>query len=210
MPTQPPRWASPIEKSRLLVVEGPDDSVFLSALLRHLGIEGEFDIRSLEGVSNFNGILRTLPGVSGFAQVESLGVIRDADRALRSAFQSVCSALRNARLSVPKQPLTVVGEKPRVSVFVWPDCQRAGTLETLCLMAVHDDPAMGCVKQYFECLAEQPEIKTAPKTPHKAHLHTFLASREKPGLRLGEAAEKGYWPWDHAVFEPIKQFLLAM
>ncbi len=208
MPSQPPRWASPIEKSRLLVVEGPDDRVFLSALLRHLGKENDFDIRSLEGVSNFNDMLRTFPGVSGFAQVETLGVIRDADQNVRSAFQSVCSALGNARLSVPKQPLTMVGEKPRVSVFIWPDCESAGTLETLCLTAVHDDPAMGCVEQYFECLTQH--LETMPKTPHKAHLHTFLASREKPGLRLGEAAEKGYWPWDQAVFEPIKRFLLAM
>jgi hypothetical protein len=208
MPVQPPRWASPIEKPRLLVVEGQDEYRLVGALLKYLGREGDFDIRSSEGVGNLNNVIYTLPGVSGFAQVESLGVIRDADQNARSAFQSVCSALRNARLSVPEQPLSIVGEKPRVSVFIWPDCQSAGTLETLCLAAVHDDPAMECVEQYFECLARQ--LETMPKTPHKAHLHTFLASREKPGLRLGEAAEKGYWPWDHAVFESIKQFLLAM
>ena len=205
MPAQPPR---PIEKSRLLVVEGPDDSRFLSALLRHLGREGEFDIRSLEGVSNFSQMMQTFPGISGFAQVESLGVIRDADQNAQSAFQSVCSALGNAHLSVPERPLSIAGEKPRVSVFIWPDCQSVGTLETLCLLSVRDDPAMDCVEQYFECLTHQ--LETIPKTLHKAHLHTFLASREKPGLRLGEAAEKGYWPWDHAVFEPIKRFLLAM
>ena len=165
MPAQPPRWASPIEKPRLLAVEGRQDNRFLSALLQYLGIEANFDIRSLEGVSNFNNIIRTFPSVSGFAQVESLGVIRDADQNAQSAFQSVCSALRNAQLSVPEQPLSIVGEKPRVSVFIWPDCQSTGTLETLCLSSVHDDPAMDCVEQYFECLTRR--LETIPKTLHK-------------------------------------------
>jgi hypothetical protein len=38
---------------------------------------------------------------------------------------------------------------------------------------------------------------------------TALASRPRPGLRLGEAAEASIWPWDHPAFEPLKAFLNA-
>jgi hypothetical protein len=203
-----PKWARPIEKSKLLVVEGPDDQYFLSALLQHLGIETDFDIRYLEGTDNFNRILRAFPGVTGFGEVASLALVRDADQDAQSAFQSICSALENARLSVPKRPFVSVGEKPEISVFIWPDCKSSGTLETLCLSSASDDPAIICIEQYFECLARQ--MATLPKPIHKAHLHTFLASREKPGLRLGEAANAGYWPWEHPVFDPIIQFLRAL
>jgi len=189
-------------------VEGPDDSRFLAALLRHKQIEAEFEIRDVEGVNNFNGLLRTLPAVTGFVNVVALGIVRDADQSMQSAFQSACSALKNANLSIPKYPLTIAGKLPRVSVFIWPDCKNTGTLETLCLEAVRDDPAMPCVAQYFECLDSQKVMQ--PKAIQKAYLHTFLASREKPGLRIGEAAENGYWDWNHPAFDPIKQFLCAL
>jgi hypothetical protein len=201
---EPAKWANPITKPKLLVVEGSDDSHFLAALLRHARIEADFEIRDLEGVNNFNRILRALPAVTGFANVVSLGIVRDADQSMQSAFQSVCSALKNANLSVPKHPLSIVGGHPEVSVFIWPDCKSNGTLETLCLDSVDDDPAMPCVAQYLECLDSQKV--TRPTAIDKARVHAFLASRKRPGLRIGEAA----WPWVHPVFDPIKQFLRAL
>lgn len=38
-------------------------------------------------------------------------------------------------------------------------------------------------------------------------LHAFLASRYKPDLRLGTAAQAGYWPLDDQAFEPLCDFL---
>lgn len=212
MPSSP-KPPEPISKSKLLVVEGQDDRRFLRSLLRYLNLDSDFDVQELVGIGNLGERLSDLPGISGFAQVQSLGVIRDADRNATSAFASLCSGLQNAQLSVPAQPLTVTGTNPQVAVFLWPDCQQPGTLETLCLSSVEKDPAMPCVRQYFECLKDQ--MPALSKTIEKAELHTFLlhtflASREKPGLRLGEAAEKGYWPWDHPVFEPVKDFLRAL
>jgi hypothetical protein len=203
-----PKQPEPISRPKLLVVEGQDDRRFLQALLRYLTLESDFDVQELEGVGNLGERLSALHGISGFAQVQSLGVIRDADRDAQSAFQSLCSGLRNARLSVPAQPLSVTGASPQVAVFIWPDCQNPGTLETLCLSSVNSNPAMVCVEQYFECLSQKMDV--LPRPADKARLHTFLASREKPGLRIGEAAERGYWDWDHPAYDPIKQFLRAL
>ncbi len=79
-------------------------------------------------------------------------------------------------------------------------------LEDLCLKAVENDAAMSCVDEYFRCLEDQ-NITLKEVAIPKARLHTFLASREKPGLRLGEAAEKNDIPLDSPVFEPVVNFL---
>lgn len=46
-----------------------------------------------------------------------------------------------------------------------------------------------------------------PQAPSVAQAHTFLASRYKPKLDLGIAAQEGYWSLDHKAFDPVKQFL---
>jgi hypothetical protein len=49
-----------------------------------------------------------------------------------------------------------------------------------------------------------------PDAPSVAKVHAFLASRYKPDLDLGIAAQAGYWQLDHAAFAQIKQFLSAL
>jgi len=61
------------------------------------------------------------------------------------------------------------------------------------------------VEQYFECL--QQEELPLPDNMSKAKVQVFLASRRKAGLRLGEAAQAGYWPWDAKAFEHVRDFL---
>ena len=100
------------------------------------------------------------------------------------------------------------GDAPEVTVMIMPGQGRRGALEDLCLEAVVDDPAMTCVDQFFECL--QSESISHPKNTPKAKVQTFLASRPHERLRLGEAAEKGYWPWDSEAFEEVKVFLAQM
>ena len=89
-----------------------------------------------------------------------------------------------------------------------PDCANPGMLETLCLEAVGDDPAVPCVQQYLACL-EQRGLDP-PGNLHKARLHAFLASRPRPQLLLGQAAHAGYWPWSSPAFDLVKEFLRAL
>ncbi len=44
----------------------------------------------------------------------------------------------------------------------------------------------------------------------EAKVHAFLSSRIESDLRLGEAALASYWPFDNAVFDPLKDFLLSL
>jgi hypothetical protein len=81
-------------------------------------------------------------------------------------------------------------------------------LETLCLQSVTDDPAVQCVDDFFRCL-EREGLKS-PTNLAKARAHVFLASRPRPDLLVGQAAHAGYWRWDHAVFDQLKEFLRSL
>jgi hypothetical protein len=134
--------------------------------------------------------------------------VRDAETNASSAFQSVCQALRKAGLNAPAKPLAVAEGRPKVSVFILPDCHGSGELESLCLEAVRSDTAMPCVDEYFQCLNKRGV--PVPENLPKARLHTFLASRRKPDLLVGEAAHAGYFPWDSPAFDRLKEFLRAL
>lgn len=200
----PPR---PIELAHrtLLVVEGMDDARFLEALLESLGLR-DCHLAIYEGKDSLAAFLAALKTLPRFAPiVERIGVVRDADDDPEGAFQSACKALEMNGFKVPAAPGSLTDQKPRVSIFLFPDCQRAGVLETLCLDSLANDPAIKCVQAYIECLISKG--LPPPKSLDKAKLQAFLGS--KPALKrlLGEAADAGYFPWDHAVFDPLKNFL---
>ena len=143
-----------------------------------------------------------------YQTLETIGVTRDADASSSRAFQSVCGLLESVDLDVPVAPMVQTEGKPHVAIYVLPDCRSRGTLETLCLSAVACEPAMRCVKQFVQCLEETAGMPDC--ISDKARAHAFLASRTRPDLRVGEAAEAGYWQLDSPVYDPLKSFLLAL
>ena len=188
-------------------MEGQDDRRFFEALLKHYGIP-DFQVLQIAGASNLSRRLDALRSAEEFGTVTALGVVRDANGNRDGAFQSVHDALRAAGFPVPSKPLVLADGQPRVSVMIMPpDEVKAGRmLEDLCLAAVADDPAIQCVDEYFKCLDQQGISQNEIVIP-KARLHAFLASRERPGLRLGEAADKNEIPLKSPVFKPVTDFL---
>ncbi|MBU0700240.1 hypothetical protein KKE26_02930 [bacterium] len=204
-----------IEKEKLLIVEGEEDKRFFLKLLSCLPIEN-IQILPIGGKTKIHKNLPELVKQLNFSDVLSLGIIRDADNDPSAAFASVCKALENSNLPVPKAPLIIAGDDLRVSVMILPGGNRPGALEDLCLESIKDDVAMPCVEGYSKCLAEKgirlPTVEPSSTNVaiSKAKVHAFLASRQDPEKRLGEAAEAGYWDLESPVFETVKQFLQAL
>ena len=197
-------------ESKLLLVEGRDEENFFEAFLRHLGISG-IQVLSYRGKNNLGNRLEVYVDVPSFAQIQSIGIVRDADGSAHSALQSVQSSLRSVGLPAPQNFLEPAGDlpdSPRVAVFIMPDNASPGALENLCLTALADDPAMGCVEDFMRCV--QAAVKSPPPNPAKARMHAFLASRADPELRLGEAGQRRYLPWDNPAFGDLAQFLKAI
>lgn len=195
-----------IEERHLLIVEGIDDALFFEAFVRHMNLSA-LEIWPIGGKANLKRNLGVLRKLSGFAGVISLGIVRDADDNPSGAFESVCQALRESELPVPQSPGLRSAEIPVTRVMILPDSQSPGNLESLCLRAIADDPALICVDGYFECLCD---LGILSREKDKARAHAYLASRERPDRRLGESALANYWPLDHLAFDDLKQFLLSV
>ncbi len=195
--------ARPIQKSKLLLVEGSDDKRFFAALLASLSLN-DIQVEDYGGKDRLRSELRSIRNTSGFAEVASLGVTRDADTAVNSAFQAVQDALRDAGLDAPSTPLAPTSGNPKITVWLPPGASRTGEIEDLCLDSVAGDPALACVDNYMNCLTKN--LKDFTSTA-KAKLYAFMSSQPNPRLRLGEAAEKGLWPFSHAAFDEAKRFL---
>jgi hypothetical protein len=193
-----------ITRPRLLVVEGTEERLFFEALIRHMGLP-DIQVLPIGGKTNLRRNLKALVLSPGFADVVSLGVVRDADEDPAAAFQSIRDALEAVSLPVPTTPLSPTGENPRVTIMILPAENKPGALEDLCLRSVAGDPAAACVENYFQCLQKQG--LRAPQNLSKAWVQAFLASRQEAGKRLGEAAQAGYWPWSDNAFADVRNFL---
>jgi hypothetical protein len=199
---------APLREAKQLVVEGKTAEIFFTALLAHLGLFNiqVHDFGPIQDLRRFLKALRRKPHF--MSMVDSLGIARDAETDAGNAFRSVCDALQATRLLVPPQPGLVVPGRPAVGVFLFPDCTKSGMLEDLCWDAVSGDPAFPCVDEFFTCLQRQGVA--APGNLAKARIQAFLASRQKSGLLLGQAAHARYFPWDSPAFLPLIQFLQAL
>jgi hypothetical protein len=198
----------PLTAARQLLVEGADALRFFQALSATLALSS-LQIHNFGGNSELPGFLKGLVRISGFAdKVESLAIIRDAEADPQAAFQSVCAALRKAGLTAPGKNADFSTGRPHVGVFILPDSSSAGMLESICLRAVATDPAFACIEPYFACLDRAGVPR--PANMEKARLQAFLASRPRPGLRIGEAAAAGIWPWHTAAFDALRHFLSTL
>lgn len=198
-----------ITHAKQLLVEGRDEEVFFGALLAEIGLDAVIQVQGFGGVNELPGFLKQFVVAPNFIQmVDAVAIMRDAETNARRAFQSVCGALGKAQLTVPSVAGAFEGTRPKVAVMILPDASTGGMLETVCLRAVENDPAMPCVREYLACVAKSGS--PPPGNTEKARLHAFLASRPKPDLLVGQAARAGYFPWESPAFDKMKRLLKAM
>ena len=197
----------PTTPSVQLLVEGNDQRNFFEALVKHLNLLG-VQTRNFGGVDQLRGYLAGLVNMAHFSTVRQLGIVRDAETSAASAFQSVQSALRNARLPVPDRPAKVALGKPNVSVLVLPDGADSGMLETLLCKTFADTPVDRCIDKLFACV--RPLLPSELKRPEKARCHAWLATKSDPHLSVGFAAKRGYWDLDHSALAGVRAFLEAL
>jgi hypothetical protein len=203
----PPAGPRPVEKAKLLVVEGQDERRLLAVVLKRLGRD-DVQIIPCQGKDHMPSVLENLRIRAGFSMVHSVGVIRDAETSARSAFQSVRDAILRGGLQPAPAPGAFSPGPPRIGILIVPPGKERGMLEDLCLESISGDPALPCVDEFFRCLAAR--AGRIPRSDPRSRVHAWLASQEDPCARLGEAAEKGCWPLDGPAFGPMHEFLKAL
>ena len=193
----------------LLLVEGSTLKVFFEAWLPRLG-KTAVQVINFGGISELNGTLQRVADPVFLAQGCSLAVIRDAEQNAAAAFQSVCHGLQRCGLTVPGAPAEWTPSKPAVGVFILPDNQSTGMIESLCLSSlVHSEAgraSLTCTDAFLQCLGAAG--KTA-SNPIKARLHATLAGWGHNDPRVGASARAGAFDWNAPAFAPLAAFLSA-
>ena len=196
-----------IEQPKNVFVEGNDEVFLIQALLDHTSIS-DIQIQNMERIGNLRRFLRIFRTRPGFDSVRSLAVVADADLDRSSRERRIQGALRDAGFPAPTGPLAMASDAQlSVAYLVVPHGSQGTMIEDVCLESVSADPAMECVDRYFDCVSQAGVPGPRPHWSSKARAHAFLASRERPDLRLGEAAQSGVWNFESDAFSPLKNLL---
>lgn len=205
IPPRPPKPSpTPIRRSKLLLVEGSTPLNFFEALLQHLGISDEIEISDFRGVTDLKSAVAAHADSSEFKSlVKSVAVVRDAEDDRDAAYDSVRHALDSAGLSAANPDV-------RTSIYILPDDQNAGMIETLCVDAIRADPVFSCIEEFFDCAEQQGAILPEGIQRAKNLAQAYLSTRKETQMFPGIAAYRGYWPWDNEAFVELKQFLQSL
>ena len=198
-----------LKSDRVLLVEGTDEFNLIGTMLHSWKI-GHVQVIEVGGKDKTKTNLEIVLSDARAMGIElsGIGVLRDADAYPTRALQSVADALSSLDLPIPASHGTFVRGTPSVGVFILPDGTTPGAVEHLCWKAVKETPAGRCSNIYLECLEESGAL--ASKNVAKTLVHAYLAAQDDPSARVGEGALKGYWPFDHPVFDPLKEFVLRL
>ena len=209
MTAAPDRGPVRIESERLLLVEGPDDRHLLEALIHRRFGDAHPDVQVVVagGASAFRariGAIRIAARRDGM-NPRAIGIVRDADRNAAGAWRSVRDAVASSGLEPPERHAVFSETSPSIGIFIVPDGESNGALETLCRRSVAGEPAANCVERYLICLDEHDAMSS--RNRDKSFAHAYIASRRNPVARVGEAARQSVWNFDHQAFAALDSFL---
>lgn len=193
-----------------LLVEGKDPKNFFEAMLRDMGVASDIEVRDFGGKDELSGYLRLFVRIQEFPTVKRVGIIRDAENNAVGAFDSVCGSLRASGLPVPSKCEEFTSSNPSVGVAILPGDNQSGMLETLLCRKFADSPEDSCISEFFECVKGSTGQEIVRRD--KARTQVFLATKPRPFLSVGVAAQRKYryWDFDHSGFDRIRGFLAEL
>lgn len=194
-----------INKENILVVEGIDDIGFFRSFLGSIGIT---DVQIIEtgSDSSFKSIIMLISKSSNLHIVRKLGFIRDADTNPYDSYRSIYFALQRNGLPFPINPQEFnITTTPSVGIFIMPDHDSNGELEDILLRSIEGEPIENCINNYFYCI--DPDVTFCSKAKVLAYLASFGKRKRDYVYNIATAARKGYWDFDHAVFNEVRTFL---
>jgi len=206
-----------IEKEKIILVEGKDEQRFFISACEQYKLN-EIQVIDFGGIKELNEALKIIINNPKYHQLKTMIIARDAETDANSAIRSIQSSLKNHNLPVPSSPFLYVKESSlRIAYVIFPgvkgtqseqDNYVPGTLEDLCISLLNNTELMNCVENYLNCAGR---VSGTIRHPHKAKLYAYLAGLDGfAGLKLGEAADKGAWNWNHPALEPFRNILSNM
>lgn len=175
----------------ILLVEGEDDEHVVEHLYREVhDSEPLFEIRNKQG---YPKLLKGLPVDLKENGLRALGVVADANDDPARRWREIVDAAAEEGVRLPGAPDpsgTVVGDRPRVGVWLMPDNRSSGELEDFARRLIPEsDLVLPLAEQYIAAIPEA-DRKFRRRKTSKANLYAWLASRKHP-QRIGAAIGVG-------------------
>ncbi len=197
-------------ETSLLLVEGQDDACVLCELFERHGIPETFQVEERGGLDK---LLQGLPVELKRSNLARLGIVVDANADLEARWARLSAILQQGGgVQVPGHPdsrgTIVQVERPErmlpVGVWLMPDNSAPGMLEHFVSLLIPQDDRLWPRAQ--QSVDQIPEAERLFRTQHsiKAHVRTWLAWQEEPGIPMGTAIKAGWLQADSA---QVRRFL---
>jgi hypothetical protein len=203
-----------IERPRLILCEGKDAVYYLIELLK-IFIEQDsrfedYQALDFEGNSDLRPYLGTLRAMEGYERVQSIVVVRDAEKNAESAVQSIVGAFRAYGFGCPSTPCVMSNAgTPRTGFVLFPSCcdeLENGTLEDLCLRTLSKEDSNDILSRVDTLVGD-----LHFRSPHKNRLHTYFSlTDDYVSCKIGEAAKARAFNFNSPEIESLRRFLSQM
>lgn len=194
----------PPEKTKILLVEGPIDRLSIVYLMEHNGVEWpkENPPVHITVCGGYKEIIKpkTISTILKRSNLETFGILIDADQDFESRWQSIQSACLPKVTDLPKfaepegliHAYSVTPERQvPFGIWVMPDNQRPGMLETWLKELIEDgDPLWEYAQEATQIARTQKQATFIEEHLEKAQICTWLAWQKPPGLHLHLAVKK--------------------
>jgi len=205
-------------KPKQLLVEGKNDQHVIWALCKQYHLPEVFSVESPDAKTDgIEALLDGLPAKLKERDLETLGIVVDADLNLAARWQSVTQKLKDSGYqNLPKLPpaegwVYEQSELPKIGVWVMPDNQVNGILEDFVARLIPDGDRLHSKAQYILTQIEAENLHCYPLVSRpKALIHTWLAWQEKPGMPMGQAITAKTLTYESAIAHLFVAWLNAL
>ncbi len=148
-------------KETLIFVEGPSDRLFLEVYLLYLYFQEKFPIKNFK-VQNVNGkdnLSKRLPEIEKY---DKTLIIFDADKDYESNKKEILKSYQKTKQIISEE-----------QIFLFPNNQDDGDLETLLLKIAKHEEFINCFESYLDCIEKKEHYKPI-KDIRKNMLYAYL------------------------------------
>jgi hypothetical protein len=199
-------------KQRILA-EGNDIHVILQVCIKHglnrpkgflskKDFEDNFAFKSKKGEPLCKQeLIGRVPELLLEADLQSFGIVLDADDSVASTWQSVKDTLKNAGYSnlpaAPDANGTIITDSnpdlPKVGIWIMPDNQSSGEIEDFFLQLIDSESFhLRYAREVIDNMIVQKQKLFADSDRSKAEVHTWLAWQKEPDWTMGVAVGKNW------------------
>jgi len=192
-----------------LLVEGNDDQHVIWALCEQFHITESFDVIDCTGIEK---VIEQIPLRFKQSDIESIGVIIDADTDLKKRFNSLTKVIGNQGFRLPDEfppdGLVVMFGRIRFGIWIMPNNDDNGMLEDfISFLIPKEDKLFPIVNSTLDSLEHQKINEYQPIHRSKAAIHSWLAWQKDPGTPMGLGITKKYLTTDRETCRKLVNWL---